>query len=276
MYLAGQDVDFASDMGFDSLPIYEKYKSGVADEDSSTDGESTCTCKEGSNNASSGESRTLVDSDTGSRSIDGKWQFFRTVVGKGNKVIGQMKAALNSHINTVYSDGFPELRRQHSIRGVDNVAVPELLVSNALRELEERTAYMSVSSSSNSDSLSSGDENHPFGIPNFATLFENSGSHKCVRFKADDGIQKHCYEYCSPVSSEPSQSSSTPIKTILKCRQNFNKDLEMRRMYESDGVAINEFVRSLQRKQALRSRMNKYFSDVRAHQIELYKDNKIQ
>ncbi|KAA8917652.1 hypothetical protein TRICI_000188 [Trichomonascus ciferrii] len=261
-------------MGFDSLPIYEKYKSGVADEDSSS-GEGTCVCKDGSNNASSGESRTLVgSSESGSKSSDGKWQFLRTMVGKGNKVIGQVKAALNSHLSTVYNDGFPELRRQHSVRGVDNVAVPELLVSRALRELEERTAYMSASSSSNSDSLSSGDENHPFGIPNFATLFENSGSNKCVRFKGDEGIQKHCYEYSSPVSSEPSQSSSTPAKTILKCRQNFNQDLEMRRMYESDGIAVNDFVRNLQRKQVLRSRMNKYFSDVRAHQIELYKDNR--
>lgn len=274
MYLAGRDVDFASDMGFDSLPIYEKYKSGVADEDSSS-GEGTCVCKDGSNNASSGESRTLVgSSESGSKSSDGKWQFLRTMVGKGNKVIGQVKAALNSHLSTVYNDECPELRRQHSVRGVDNVAVPELLVSRALRELEERTAYMSASSSSNSDSLSSGDENHPFGIPNFATLFENSGSNKCVRFKGDEGIQKHCYEYSSPVSSEPSQSSSTPAKTILKCRQNFNQDLEMRRMYESDGIAVNDFVRNLQRKQVLRSRMNKYFSDVRAHQIELYKDNR--
>lgn len=273
LYFRKGSIEFARDMGFGSLPIYEKYKSGVADEDGSSDRESTCIFKENSNNEPSEESRTLVDSDTTSgKSFEGKWQFLRAVVGKGNKVIGQMKAVVNSQLNSTYNDGLPELGRQQSVRGFDNITVPEMLVSKAFRELEDRTGYMLASASSNSSSESSEDGDHPFGIPNFATLFEQSSSQKRVRFKADSTFQKHCYEYCSPVTSEPSQAGSTPIKTILKRRKNFNKDLEMRRMQESDGIEIHDFVRSLQRKQALRSRMNKYFSDVRAHQIELYKE----
>lgn len=251
------------------LPIYEKYKSGpsttVDSPGCDENEERTLIFDE---QISSGDSKTLIDSlyDNNrqySEPLDKKLQALRDLIlCKGNKVVTQIKSVLNTRDEVEES-----LRNEKMVENSqisNNVKTHEFLMSETYKEFENSPPDSESLSKQNSAS------DEEFGIQNFAALFENDGPYKYVRFQRDCRSNNDFEP-----SSSPSSTDGTPGKAILKSKENSNQEIEMKRMKESDRIDLQDFVKNLQRKQVLRTKMNNYFSDVRNQQIIMSKSRSI-